>query len=33
VNVHFDQLKLVETFTQANNRPVYFRPDGAQITW
>lgn len=33
VNVHFDQLKLVETFTQANNRPVYFRPDGTQITW
>jgi galactonate dehydratase len=33
VTVHFDQLKLVETFTQANTRPVYFRPDGTQITW
>jgi L-alanine-DL-glutamate epimerase-like enolase superfamily enzyme len=33
VTVQFDQLKLVETFTQANTRPVYFRPDGTQITW
>jgi L-alanine-DL-glutamate epimerase-like enolase superfamily enzyme len=33
VTVDFDQLQLVETFTQGNNRPVYFRPDGTQITW
>ena len=33
VTVQFDQLKLIETFTQANTRPVYFRPDGTQITW
>jgi galactonate dehydratase len=33
VTVQFDQLRLVETFTQANTRPVYFRPDGTQITW
>lgn len=33
VTVNFDQLQLVETFTQPNNRPVYFRPDGTQITW
>jgi L-alanine-DL-glutamate epimerase-like enolase superfamily enzyme len=33
VTVQFDQLKLVETFTMANTRPVYFRPDGTQITW
>ena len=33
VTVQFDQLNLVETFTQANTRPVYFRPDGTQITW
>jgi hypothetical protein len=31
--VNFDQLKLVTTFTQAINRPTYYRPDGAQITW
>jgi L-alanine-DL-glutamate epimerase-like enolase superfamily enzyme len=33
VEVDFDQLQLVDTFTQTNNRPVYFRPDGVQITW
>jgi L-alanine-DL-glutamate epimerase-like enolase superfamily enzyme len=33
VTVQFNQLKLVETFTMANTRPVYFRPDGTQITW
>jgi len=33
VTVNFDQLQLVETFTEPVNRPVYFRPDGSQITW
>jgi L-alanine-DL-glutamate epimerase-like enolase superfamily enzyme len=33
VTVNFEPLQLVQTFTQANNRPVYFRPDGMQITW
>jgi L-alanine-DL-glutamate epimerase-like enolase superfamily enzyme len=33
VTVNFEPLTLVQTFTQANTRPVYFRPDGMQITW
>jgi galactonate dehydratase len=33
VTVNFNQLKLVTTFTEAINRPTYYRPDGAQITW
>jgi galactonate dehydratase len=33
VEVDFDQLQLVATYNQPNNRPVYFRPDGTQITW
>ena len=33
VTVNFEPLQLVQTYTQANNRPVYFRPDGTQITW
>jgi L-alanine-DL-glutamate epimerase-like enolase superfamily enzyme len=33
VTVNFDQLELVRTFTEAVNRPTYYRPDGSQITW
>jgi galactonate dehydratase len=33
VNVNFDQLQLVTTFSEPINRPTYYRPDGSQITW
>ena len=33
VEVDTDALQLVATFTEANNRPMYYRPDGSPITW
>ena len=33
VEVNTESLRLVETFTEANNRPMYYRPDGSPMTW
>ena len=33
VEVDTDSLRLVATYTEANNRPMYYRPDGSPITW
>jgi L-alanine-DL-glutamate epimerase-like enolase superfamily enzyme len=33
VEVDTDALQLVATYTEANNRPMYYRPDGSPITW
>lgn len=33
VEVNTETLRLVETFTEGNNRPMYYRPDGSPITW
>jgi L-alanine-DL-glutamate epimerase-like enolase superfamily enzyme len=33
VEVDTDSLRLVDTYTEANNRPMYYRPDGSPITW
>jgi galactonate dehydratase len=33
VEVDTDALRLVATYTEANNRPMYYRPDGSPITW
>jgi L-alanine-DL-glutamate epimerase-like enolase superfamily enzyme len=33
VEVNTDSLRLVATYTEANNRPMYYRPDGSPITW
>ena len=27
------RVRLVATYTEANNRPMYYRPDGSPITW
>ena len=33
VEVDTSALRLVATYTEGNNRPMYYRPDGSPITW